>query len=67
LHRYQVVPQVNGQDLRLTGKRNWWSNCRSANAAPLLLKDIEGLVELGVISASKGLWINVHENVGLHA
>ena len=31
------------------------------------LEDIEGLVELGVTSASKGFWFNVHENVRLHA
>ncbi len=31
------------------------------------MKDIERPVKLGVTSANKGFWINVHENVRLHA
>jgi hypothetical protein len=33
---------------------------------PQLLKDIQGLVELCITSASKSFWINVYENVRLH-
>jgi len=32
-----------------------------------LLKDIEGPIELGVTSARKRFWINVHKDVRLHA
>src|SRR6266849_7461736 len=44
-----------------------YSNSRIEFSAAPLLKDIEGLIELGVTSASKGFWINVHENVRLYA
>lgn len=38
-----------------------------AGSEPALLKDIEGRVKLGITSASKSFWINVYENVRLHA
>src|SRR5713101_2131945 len=47
--------------------RNRGRDCNPTGAAPSLLKDIEGPVELGVTSASKGFWINLYENVRLHA
>jgi hypothetical protein len=55
------------EDLLLTGERKRWRDCRPADAEPSSLKDIEGLIELGITSASEGFWINVHENVRLHA
>lgn len=50
-----------------TGKGNGCEDCRYADAALLLRKDIERPVELCVTSASKRFWINVHKNVRLHA
>ena len=60
----KIFPQVSG----IGGKSEQLGEiCSSAGPKPSLLKAIERPVELCVTSASKSFWINVHENVRLHA
>ena len=58
------VSGVGGNTERLGKTR---TDCSSAGPEHSLLKDIERPVELCVTSATKSFWINVHENVRLHA
>jgi hypothetical protein len=54
-------------DHGLTGNPPWKRKLVLPGAESSLLKDLEGPAELGVTSASVGFWINVHQDVRLHA
>ncbi len=49
------------------GNPPWKRKLVLPGAESSLLKDIEGPIELGVTSARKRFWINVHKDVRLHA